>query len=185
MPKSDCLHESFNFRRWMLGKEPLNVQYMSRGQRGWSSTCCWITIKANFCPQFDWCCTGQGFPPIRERNVKGAVLQLLCFHGNLPDSEVLCKEQLQNQALCTHALVVILKEIEWDQQNGTSAQRKIQRLPSAPCSCSCSELWCAVTFIGWFHQLIYLINLDLTLYKGYVIKWCNSFLSHRTSQDLF
>lgn len=119
-----------------------------------------------------------------EENMKGIVLQLLCFCGKFPDSEVLCKKQLQNQALCTHALVVILKEIEWDQQNGTSAQRKIQRLPSAPWSCSCSELWCAVTFIGWFHQLIYLINLDLTLYKGYVIKWCNSFLSHHTSQDL-
>ena len=123
--------------------------------------------------------------PVRERNVKGAVLQLLCFCGKLPDSEVLCKEQLQNQALCTHALVVILKEIELEHQNGTSAQRKIQRLTSDPSSCSCSELWCAVTFIGWFHQPIYLINLDLTSYKGYVIKWCNSFLSHCTSQDLF
>lgn len=67
-----------------------------------------------------------------EENMKGIVLQLLCFCGKFPDSEVLCKKQLQNQALCTHALVVILKEIEWDQQNGTSAQRKIQRLPSAP-----------------------------------------------------
>lgn len=75
-----------------------------------------------------------------EGKVKGTVLQLLCLHGQFPDSEVPCKKQLQNQALCTHALVVISKEIEWDQQNGTSAQRKIQRLPSAPCSCSCSEL---------------------------------------------
>lgn len=129
--------------------------------------------------------TGQNSPPRTEQNMKGIVLQLLCFCGKFPHSEVLCKKQLQNQALCTHALVVIFKKIEWDQLYGTSAQRKIQRLPSAPWSCSCIELWCAVTFIGWFHQLIYLINLDLTLYKGYVIKWCNSFLSHHSSQDLF